>query len=38
MGEHLGSAMLRGLAHSTGFAVADKSMEEGEMIAWLPLP
>jgi molybdopterin molybdotransferase len=38
MGEHLGSAMLRGLAHSTGFAVADKSMEEGEMVAWLPLP
>jgi molybdopterin molybdotransferase len=38
MGEYLGSAMLRGLAHSTGFAVADKSMEEGEMIAWLPLP
>ena len=38
MGEHLGSAMLRGLAHSTGFAVSDKSMEEGEMVAWLPLP
>ena len=38
MGEYLGSAMLRGLAHSNGFAVADKSMEEGEMIAWLPLP
>jgi molybdopterin molybdotransferase len=38
MGEYLGSAMLRGLAHSTGFAVADKSMEEGEIIAWLPLP
>jgi molybdopterin molybdotransferase len=38
MGEYLGSAMLRGLAHSTGFGVADKSMEEGEMIAWLPLP
>lgn len=38
MGEYLGSAMLRGLAHSTGFAVADKSMEEGEMVAWLPLP
>jgi hypothetical protein len=29
---------LRGLAHSTGFGVADKSMEEGEIIAWLPLP
>ena len=38
MGEYLGSAMLRGLAHSTGFAVADKSMEEGEIVAWLPLP
>jgi molybdopterin molybdotransferase len=38
MGDYLGSAMLRGLAHSTGFAVADKSMEEGEMLAWLPLP
>jgi len=38
MGEYLGSAMLRGLAHSTGFAVADKSMEEGEMVVWLPLP
>jgi molybdopterin molybdotransferase len=38
MGEYLGSAMLRGLAHSTGFGVADKSMEEGEIIAWLPLP
>jgi molybdopterin molybdotransferase len=38
MGEYLGSAMLRGLAHSKGFAVADKSMEEGEMVAWLPLP
>ena len=38
MGEYLGSAMLRGLAHSTGFAVAEKSMEEGEMVAWLPLP
>jgi len=38
MGEYLGSAMLRGLAHSTGFAVADKSMGEGEMVAWLPLP
>jgi molybdopterin molybdotransferase len=38
MGEHLGSAMLRGLALSTGFAVAGKSMEEGEMVAWLPLP
>jgi len=36
MGEYLGSAMLRGLAHSTGFAVAEKSMEEGEMVAWLP--
>ena len=38
MGDYLGSAMLRGLAHSTGFGVADKSMEEGEMVAWLPLP
>jgi len=38
MGEYLGSAMLRGLAHSTGFAIADTSMDEGEMVAWLPLP
>jgi molybdopterin molybdotransferase len=38
MGEYLGSAMLRGLAHATGFAVANKSMEEGEIVAWLPLP
>ena len=38
MGEYLGSAMLRGLAHSTGFGVADKSMKEGEMVVWLPLP
>ncbi|CAB5241166.1 unannotated protein [freshwater metagenome] len=38
MGEHLGSAMLRGLANSSGFAVVEKSVEEGEIVAWLPLP
>ena len=35
MGEYLGSAMLRGLAHSTGFAVADKSMDKTK---WRCLP
>lgn len=38
MGEYLGSAMLRGLAHSSGFAVAKSNLAEGEMAEWLPLP
>ena len=38
-GEHLGSAMLRGLAHSTGFAVAPSGVSDAESrVAWLPLP
>ena len=36
---YLGSAMLRGLAHSTGFAVVTKSLTAaGETVRWLPLP
>ncbi len=36
---YLGSAMLRGLAHSTGFAVVTKSLTTaGETVRWLPLP
>jgi len=36
---YLGSAMLRGLAHSTGFAVVTKSLTAaGESVRWLPLP
>lgn len=39
MGEHLGSAMLRGLAASTGFAVASSGTTPvGGQIRWLPLP
>ena len=39
MGEHLGSAMLRGLAHSTGFAIADSGVTpDGGGVRWLPLP
>lgn len=39
MGEHLGSAMLRGLAHSTGFAVVDSGTTPvGGEVRWLPLP
>ena len=39
MGEHLGSAMLRGLAHSTGFAIANSGVTpEGGRVRWLPLP
>lgn len=39
MGEHLGSAMLRGLALSTGFAVADSGLTPiGGAVRWLPLP
>jgi molybdopterin molybdotransferase len=39
IGEHLGSAMLRGLALSSGFAVADAgSTPVGGTVRWLPLP
>lgn len=39
MGEHLGSAMLRGLANSTGFAVAPAGITPiGARVRWLPLP
>ncbi len=39
MGEHLGSAMLRGLAHSTGFGVASSGITpDGGTVRWLPLP
>lgn len=39
MGEHLGSAMLRGLAASTGFAVVKSgSTPAGGEVRWLPLP
>ena len=37
--EHLGSAMLRGLAQSTGFAVAPSGVSPpGSLVRWLPLP
>lgn len=39
MGDHLGSAMLRGLARSTGFAVTGSGITPiGGLIRWLPLP
>ncbi len=39
MGEHLGSAMLRGLAASTGFAVVNSgTTHAGGQVRWLPLP
>ena len=39
MGEHLGSAMLRGLASSTGFALAPSGeTKAGARVRWLPLP
>ena len=39
MGEHLGSAMLRGLAASTGFAVVKAgTTPSGGEVRWLPLP
>lgn len=39
IGVHLGSAMLRGLALSTGFAVADSGLTPvGGSVRWLPLP
>lgn len=37
--EYLGSAMLRGLAQSTGFAIAASGISEpGSLVRWLPLP
>jgi molybdopterin molybdotransferase len=33
-----GSAMLRGLSTSTGFAVIDSAVDEGDTISFLPLP
>ena len=37
--QYLGSAMLRGLAHSTGFAVAAPGINKaGSTVLWLPLP
>ncbi|MSO43129.1 MAG: molybdopterin molybdenumtransferase MoeA [Candidatus Planktophila sp.] len=39
VGQYLGSAMLRGLAHSTGFAVVTKELTAaGESVRWLWLP
>ena len=39
MGAHLGSAMLRGLANSTGFAVVPSGIAPiGARVRWLPLP
>ena len=39
MGDHLGSAMLRGLANSTGFAVVPSGITPiGARVRWLPLP
>lgn len=36
--EHLGSAMLRGLAHATGFAVAHDGVgAAGSQVEWLPI-
>jgi molybdopterin molybdotransferase len=36
---YLGSAMLRGLAHSEGFAVVTKALTgAGEQVRWLDLP
>ncbi|MDO8645764.1 MAG: molybdopterin molybdotransferase MoeA [Candidatus Planktophila sp.] len=39
VGQYLGSAMLRGLAHATGFAVVTKEVTSaGESVRWLSLP
>lgn len=39
VGQYLGSAMLRGLAHATGFAVVNKEFTPaGESVRWLSLP
>jgi molybdopterin molybdotransferase len=39
MGNYLGSAMLRGLAYSSGFAIAEGGVTPaGTLVRWLPLP
>ncbi len=39
VGQYLGSAMLRGLAHATGFAVVTKELTTaGDFVRWLSLP
>ena len=39
VGQYLGSAMLRGLAHATGFAIVTKELTHaGESVRWLSLP
>ncbi len=39
VGQYLGSAMLRGLAHATGFAVVTKELTPaGDPVRWLSLP
>lgn len=38
LSDYAGSAMLRGLAHSDGFAVVRESIEAGMEVPWLPLP
>ncbi|MEK6647923.1 MAG: molybdopterin molybdotransferase MoeA [Actinomycetota bacterium] len=39
MGDHLGSAMLRGLANSSGFAIVGGGVTKaGTLVRWLPLP
>ena len=39
VGQYLGSAMLRGLAHATGFAVVTQELTaEGDSVRWLSLP
>lgn len=39
VGQYLGSAMLRGLAHATGFAVVTKELTTaGDSVRWLSLP
>ena len=38
-GEHLGSAMLRGVANSSGFAVVtSQGCQAGSLVRWLPFP
>ena len=39
VGQYLGSAMLRGLAHATGFAIVTKELTTaGDSVRWLSLP
>ena len=39
VGQYLGSAMLRGLAHASGFAVVTQELTtEGDSVRWLSLP